>query len=312
MKAAQYNRYGGPEVIEIKNVQNPIPKKGQVLVEVHAASLNPFDYRLRLGYMKENIPLDFPFTIGGDYSGVVTDLGEDVSEFKIGDEIYGQALVLIGASGAIAEFTAANAENSALKPENVDFIQAASLPLVGSSVIQALEEHIKLKSGDKILIHGGAGGIGHIAVQLAKHLGAYVATTAGGDDIEFVKSFGADEAIDYKTQKFEELLHDFDAVFDTVGGETVERSFKVLRKGGVIVSMLGQPNPDLAKEQGITSIGQNTKITSERLKRLGELVDNGAIKPHVDKVFSLEKTKEAFEYLEKSHPRGKVVVKIKK
>ncbi|EKD65362.1 MAG: Alcohol dehydrogenase, zinc-containing [uncultured bacterium] len=311
MKAAQYNRYGGPEVIEIKNVQNPIPKKGQVLVEVHAASLNPFDYRLRLGYMKENIPLDFPFTIGGDYSGVVTDLGEDVSEFKIGDEIYGQALVLIGASGAIAEFTAANAENSALKPENVDFIQAASLPLVGSSVIQALEEHIKLKSGDKILIHGGAGGIGHIAVQLAKHLGAYVATTAGGDDIEFVKSFGADEAIDYKTQKFEELLHDFDAVFDTVGGETVERSFKVLRKGGVIVSMLGQPNPDLAKEQGITSIGQNTKITSERLKRLGELVDNGAIKPHVDKVFSLEKTKEAFEYLESGHPKGKVVVKIR-
>lgn len=312
MKAAQYNRYGGPDVIEVNNdASNPSASPGQVLIEVHAASLNPFDDKLRLGYMKEMIPLKFPFTIGGDFSGVVKELGKNVFEFKAGDEIYGQALGLTGSSGSIAELASANVENCSLKPRNADFIQAASLPLVGSSAIQALEEHAKLKSGQKILIQGGAGGIGHIAVQLAKHLGAYVAATASGYDMEFVKSLGADEAIDYKTQKFEDELSDFDAVFDTAGGETTDRSFKILKKGGVIVSMLGQPNPELAKQYGVTSIGQNTKITSARLNRLTELVEKGAVKPHIDKVFPLEQTKEAFEYLEKSHPRGKVVVKIK-
>lgn len=312
MKAAQYNQYGGPEVIEVNNnASNPSASPGQVLVEVHVASLNPFDDKLRLGYMKEMIPLKFPFTIGGDFSGVVKELGEGVMDLKIGDEAYGQALVLNGGSGGIAEIASANVGNCALKPKSIDFFQAAALPLVGSSAILALEEYIKLKNGNKILIHGGAGGIGHIAVQLAKHLGAYVAATASGDDIEFVKSLGADEAIDYKTQKFEEVLHDFDAVFDTVGGETTDKSFKILKKGGVIVSMLGAPNPELAKQYGVTSIGQNTKVTPARLKHLTELVDDGAVKPHIDKVFPFDQTREAFEHLEKSHPRGKVVVRIK-
>ena len=312
MKAAQYNKYGGPEAIEINGkAPNPSASLGQVLVEVHAASLNPFDYKLRLGYMKEMIPLKFPVTIGGDFSGVVTQLGEGVSEFKIGDEVYGQALVLNGGSGACAEFAASNVANAAHKPKSVDHIKAASLPLVGASAIQALEVHIKLKSGDRILIHGGSGGIGSIVIQLAKSIGAYVATTVGTDSIEFVKNLGADEVIDYKNQKFEELLKDFDAVFDTVGGETVNKSFKVLKKGGVIVSMLGAPNPELAKEYNVTAIGQNTRINDKTLSRLTELVEKGVIKAQVDKVFPFEQTKEAFEYFEKGHPRGKVVVKIK-
>jgi len=312
MKAAQYNKYGGPEAIEINGkAPNPSASLGQVLVEVHAASLNPFDYKLRLGYMKEMIPLKFPVTIGGDFSGVVTQLGEGVSEFKIGDEVYGQALVLNGGSGAFAEFAASNVANAAHKPKSVDHIKAASLPLVGASAIQALEVHIKLKSGDRILIHGGSGGIGSIVIQLAKSIGAYVATTVGTDSIEFVKNLGADEVIDYKNQKFEELLKDFDAVFDTVGGETVNKSFKVLKKGGVIVSMLGAPNPELAKEYNVTAIGQNTRINDKTLSRLTELVEKGVIKAQVDKVFPFEQTKEAFEYFEKGHPRGKVVVKIK-
>jgi len=312
MKTAQYNRYGGPEVIEINN-SAPMPFAGenQILVEIYAASLNPFDVSLRSGRLKEMIPLQFPVTIGGDFSGVVTNLGEDVSEFKIGDKVYGQALVLTGASGAVAEFATSNVANSALKPKSIDFVESASLPLVGSSAIQALEEHIKLKSGDKILIHGGAGGIGHIAVQLAKHLGAYVATTVSGDDMEFAKNLGADKVIDYKSEKFEDKIHDFDAVFDTVGGETMDKSFKVLKRGGVIVSMLGAPNPNFAKQHGVTAIGQNTKITSEKLNRLAELVDNGSIKPHIDRVFPLEKTREASKLLEEGHPQGKVVVKIK-
>lgn len=312
MKAAQYNKYGGPEVIEInENAPKPTVASGQVLVEVHAASLNPFDYKLRTGYMQKMIPLKFPFTIGGDFSGVVVELGPNVSGFKIGDEVYGQALVLNGGSGAIAEFAASNVANAAHKPKSVDHIKAASLPLVGASAIQALEEHIKLKSGQKILIHGGAGGIGSIAIQVAKALGAYVAATVGTENVEFAKGLGADKVLDYKTEKFEEMLHDFDAVFDTVGGETAERSFRVLRKGGVIVSMLGAPNPDLAKKYGITAIGQNTVTNSQRLVRIAEFVEKGAVKPQVDKVFSLDQTKEAFEYLETAHPRGKVVVKVK-
>ena len=320
MKAAQYNRYGGPEVIEVNNnTPKPSPGAGQVLVEVYAASLNPFDFKLREGFMKGMIPLKFPFTIGGDFSGVVSGLGPSVDaasdaadgDFKVGDQVYGQALVLNGGSGALAEVCTSNVTNSALKPKSIDFLESAALPLVGSSAIQALEDHIKPKKGDKILIHGGSGGIGHIAVQLAKHLGAYVAATASGNDINFVKSIRADEVIDYKNQTFEDLLTDFDAVFDTVGGETREKSFKVLKKGGIIVSMLGAPNPELATQYGVTAIGQNTRVTSAKLNRLTELVDNGAIKPYIHKVFPLEQTKEAFEYLKKGHPRGKVIVKIK-
>ena len=267
------------------------------------------------------IPLKFPFTMGGDFSGVVIQLGDGVYDFKIGDKVYGQALVLNGGSGAFAQFAASNAANTSLMPKSVSFLQAAALPLVGGSAIQALEEHIKLKRDptsakasagkQKILIHGGAGGIGHIAVQLAKHLGAHVAATASGDSVKLVKKLGADEAIDYKTQKFEEILHDFDAVFDTVGGEITDRSFKVLKRSGIIVSMLGAPNPALAKQYGVTAIGQNTRVDNKILARLTEFVEQGAIEAQVDKVFPLEQVREAFEYLENSHPRGKVVVKIK-
>lgn len=312
MKAGQYSRYGGPEVIEINdNAPKPSAGKGQVLVEVHGASLNPFDVTLRSGYLKERIPLKFPVTIGGDFSGIVREVGKEVSDFKVGDEVYGQALILNGGSGSLAEFTTMKTSSIARKPKNLNHVDAASLPLVGSSAIQVLEEHIKLKSGQKILIHGGAGGIGSIAIQVAKSIGAYIATTVGTDSIEFVKKLGADEAIDYKTQKFENILKDFDAVFDTVGGKTAEKSFKVLKSGGVIVSMLGAPNPELAKQYSVTAIGQNTRVNNKTLARLTELVENGAVKPQVDKAFPLEEAKEAFEYFENGHTRGKVVLKIK-
>jgi alcohol dehydrogenase len=312
MKAAQYTTYGNANVIEITaEAQVPTLKEGQILVEAYAASLNPFDYKLRLGYMKEMIPLTFPVTIGGDFAGVVKEVSSDVTEFSVGEEVYGQSIVVNGGSGSLSEFTAANTKNTAKKPASLDFSEAASLVLVGVSSIQALEDHIKLASGQKILIHGGAGGIGTIAIQLAKHLGAYVTTTVGSDDHELAKSLGADEVIDYKTEKFEEKVSDYDAVFDTVGGETMVKSFTVLKKGGVLVSMAGQPDQDRATELGITAIGQMTATTSDRLNRLSGLVDEGVIKPQIDKTFSLDQAAEAFEYLEKSHPKGKVVVSIK-
>lgn len=313
MKAVQINKYGDSSVMEVTgSAQTPELKTGQVLVEVNAASLNPVDKAVREGYMQKMLPLSFPFTLGGDFAGKVSEVGEGVTEFKLGDEIYGQAIPLNGGSGSMAEFVAANSANTALKPKSVNFEEAGALPLVGASALQALEENIKLQKDQKILIHGGAGGIGHIAIQLAKSMGAYVATTVQTKDAEFVKSLGADEVIDYKTQDFTDTLKDFDAVFDTAGGENSDKSFQVLKKGGIIVSMVGQPNQELAQKYEVTAIGMGTQTDTVHLNRLTELVDSGKIKVHVDKVFPLEKVQEAFKYQEETHPQGKVVLKIKK
>ena len=319
MKAVQISSYGGIEVLSVnENVPEPKAGEGQVLVEVHAASINPFDWKLRQGYAKEYIKLEFPATIGGDFSGKVVGLGENAADFAVGDEVYGQAAVIAGGTGAFAQKLAAPVGKIAKKPQKADFLQAAALPLVGQSALQALETHIALKPKQKILIHGGAGGIGHVAIQLAKALGAYVATTISADDVDFVKEPGADEVLDYKAEKFEEKLSEFDAVFDTVGGEVTDKSFKVLKKslpagrqGGVIVSMAGAPSEHLAKEYGVNAIGQNTQGDRERLERLAELVDSGKIKVHIDGVFSLDEVKEAFSHQEQGHPRGKVVLKIR-
>lgn len=310
MKSAQFTDYGGPEVITINEVPKLTPSRAQVLIEVHVAAINPFDYKLRRGYMKDAMPLNLPLTIGGDLSGVVVEVGSEVADFKVGDGIFGQSYAFAGGSGAIAEYAVADQGNIAIKPGTIDHIQSGSLPLVGVSAIQALEQHINLAKGQKILIHGGAGGIGSIAIQLAKHIGAYVATTATAEDSEFVKNLGADEVIDYEKEKFEEKLIGFDAVFDTVGGDVTNKSFKVLKKGGVLVSMLGAPSEELAKEYGVEVVGQNTQTNSKNLSHLAELVDQGVIKPQVDKVFTLEQTKEAFEYIETGHPKGKVVLSI--
>lgn len=326
MKAVQINAYGANEVLEINdNVSKPSAGEGQVLVEAYAASINPFDLAVRAGYTKEMFPLKFPATLGGDFAGVVTEAGKDSSlkqslrsspaqrgaGLKVGDEVYGQAILLNGGSGSFAEFAAANMANSALKPQNISFLQAASLPLAGVSALQALEDHIKLKKNQKILIHGGAGGIGSIAIQLAKAIGAYVATTVSADDVDFARKLGADEAMDYKKEDFTKKLKGFDAVFSTVGGEVVDKSFTVLKSDGIIVSMLGSPNEEFAKKHGIVAVGQNTQTNADRLSRLAKYIESGKIKPQVDKVFSLAKAKEAFEYLEKGSPRGKVVLKIK-
>lgn len=307
MKAVQITKYGTHEVLEItQNTPSPTPNKNQILVEMFAASINPYDVKLVSGMFKEMMPLTFPFTPGGDFAGVVKELGKDVTDVSVGDEVFGQ-----GSSGSFAEMVVANTTNIAKKPKSVNFNKAAALPLVGACAIQALEEHITLKKGQKLLIHGGAGGIGHVAIQLAKGLGAYVATTVSMDDRDFAKSLGADEIIDYKTQKFETLLKNFDAVFDTVGGETTTKSFAVLRQGGILVSMLGKPNVERAKEKNITVIGQNTNTNTRHLTRLAELVDTGKIKVHVDKEFFLEEIQKAFKYQQDAHPRGKVVITIK-
>ena len=314
MKSAQIKRYGSSEVIEI-NQMTPTPNlaTGKVLVDVKVAAINPIDWKIREGYMQQMIPLQFPSTLGMDFSGIIKHVGEGVSpsDFKQDDEVYGQAGVTNGGSGAFAEVALANVKSIAHKPNRLSHVEAAALPLVGVSAWQALIENIGLSKDQKILIHGGAGGIGSIAIQLAKKLDAYVATTASTNDKQFVEMLGADEVIDYKTQTFEDMIHDYDAVFDTVGGETYARSFRVLTKGGIIVSMLEQPNSELMRQFGVKAIFQFTQVNRERLTKLAELVDQkNNIDIHVDKTFPLDEAGKALDYQKNAHPRGKIVLAI--
>jgi alcohol dehydrogenase len=314
MKSAQVKRYGSSEVIEI-NQMTPTPNlaAGKVLVVVKVAGINPIDWKIREGYMQQMIPLQFPSTLGMDFSGVIKQVGQGVSssDFKHDDEVYGQAGVTNGGSGAFAESALANAERIAHKPKRLSHVEAAALPLVGVSAWQALVENIGLSKDQKILIHGGAGGIGSIAIQLAKKLDAYIATTASTNDKQFVQELGADQVIDYKSQNFEDILHDYDAVFDTVGGETYRRSFKVIKKGGgIIVSMLEQPNSELMNQYGIKAIFQFTQVNRERLTKLAQWVDQNNIRVNVEKTFSLDEAGKALDYQKDVHPRGKVVLTV--
>jgi NADPH:quinone reductase-like Zn-dependent oxidoreductase len=311
MKSAQINKYGSSEVIEInQSTSEPTVSSGKVLVTIKAAGVNPADWKIREGGLQQLVSLQFPSTLGIDFSGVIKQVGEGVSpsDFKQGDEVYGQAGVINGGSGAFAEMALANTESIANKPKRLSHAEAAGLPLVGVSAWQALVENIGLSKGQKILIHGGAGGIGSIAIQLAKYLGADVATTVSINDKQFVQELGADQVIDYKTQTFEDLLHDYDAVFDTVGDETYRRSFKVIKKGGVIVSMLDQPDSELMNQYGVKAIFQFTQADRERLTKLTQWVDENNIRVNVEKTFLLDEAGDALDYQKDVHPRGKVVL----
>ncbi len=307
MKAVQIKKFGGPEVLEISDIEKPKPGKGQVLVKVYASSVNPFDVKFS-GGMMPNAKL--PIILGGDMAGVVAEVGDGVENVSVGKKVYGSANALAGATGAFAEFAAIPTGMIAKMPSNIDFKEAAASVLVGVSAVQGLLEHMKLQPGQKILIHGGAGGIGTMAIQIAKSIGAFVATTATGDGIDYVKKLGADQVINYKNENFEEVLQDFDAVFDTVGGQTYEKSFKVLKKGGVIVSMLMAPDEKLMQEYGVTAISQFTQVTTERLNTLTDFIENKGLKIHIDKVFLLEKIKEAFQEKQSEDIKGKIVIDV--
>lgn len=310
MKAAQLKEYGGKDSVII-NPNTPIPGivPETVRVKVIVAGLNPFQWKLREGQAKSYLPLKLPATLGTDFAGTIEEVAGDVSDFKPGDDVYGQSSLMQG--GALAEFAIAKKDAIAPKPEKLSFAEAAALPLVGCSAWEALSETIQLNSGQSVLIHGGAGGIGSIAIQLAKHLGAYVVTTVSSDDIQYAKSLGVDEVIDYKSEDFEDKVSNMDAVFDTVGGEVYKKSFEVLKPGGIIVSMLEQPNKELEEKYQVKAVYESAKVTRERLEKLTELVDQGILTIHIDKTFPLSEAPEALEYQKTGHPRGKVVVDVK-
>lgn len=310
MKAAQINEYGDSSVIHIVDTEKPSVSKDQVLVEVHASSLNPVDSSIRAGVFKDMIPLQFPVTLGGDLAGVITEVGDGVEGFVVGDKVYGQSLVINGTSGALAEFATAKAGKIAKMPANLDFQQAASLPLAASSAVQALLYHAKLQAGQKVFIHGGSGGIGSIAIQVAKAQGAYVATTATGRGIDLVKQLGADEVIDYKVEGFTTRLHDFDVVLNNAPNE-FDKTLRVLKPGGIGVSLTGPADEALAEQLDVTAIYQSSSVTNEILNTLTEMVESGKIVPQVAKVYPLNDVAKAFDERENGSVLGKIVIAIR-
>ncbi len=310
MKAAQINEYGDATAINVVEADKPSVSEGNVLVQVYAASLNPWDSAVRSGGASSFMPLTFPVTVGGDMYGEVVTVGEGVTGLSVGDKVYGTAGVPSG-SGAFAEFATANPGNLAIAPANLSATDIASLPMVGVSALQALTEYLHLQSGQKILIQGGGGGIGSVAVQIAKSLGAYVAATANTASVGLVKELGADQVIDYTNEDFTKTISDYDAVFDTVGGETFTKSLSVLKAGGIAGTMIANID-NIEVPDGITVVRTDSQATTERLTKLCKLIEQGIVTPRVGKIFPLEETKEAFIARESGSVAGKIVLEVSK
>lgn len=309
MQAVRVHQYGGPEVVRLDGIPRPKPAPDEVLVRVHAAGVNPLDWKIRAGYLQQVMPLPLPFTLGADISGVVEAIGDGTLGFSPGDEVFGQSAVFSGGSGAFAEFATAPATAIERKPAALSHIEAAALPVAGVSAWQAVTEHLSISHGQHVLIHGGAGGVGAFAIQIAKYLGARVTATASAHNIDYVRSLGADEVIDYRSHAFDQNGHKADAVLDTVGGETYERSFRILRPGGRIVSLLEPPRQALMNEYGVQASILYGQVTLDRLSALGRLAGQGALRVHVDRTYPLAQASDALLHVERSSIRGKTVLR---
>ena len=307
MKVALFQDYAAP--VEIAEIPKPTLKDDSVLIEVHAASLNPIDNILRAGYMKDFLPLTFPHVMGYDVSGDVVEVGNNVQSVKVGDAVFARPNQ--DDAGAIAEFARVKENELAIIPVNLSYTDAASVPLAGLTAWQALVTKGNLKEGDKVLIHAGSGGVGTYAIQIAKHLGAYVATTTSAKNVELVQSLGADLVIDYKAKKIENELSEYDLVVDMLGGETMANSFKVLKKGGTLISIKGQDTDGLAEKYGIRFEAFFMSPDGNMLAELGALISDGIVKPVIDSVFPMEQAAAAYDRLATGHTVGKIVVTIK-
>jgi NADPH:quinone reductase-like Zn-dependent oxidoreductase len=333
MKAFLVERYGGAEALQAGEVPDPEMGADDVLVRIHAASVNPVDIKIRNGDLKAVLPLRAPFVLGNDVAGTVVAVGAGVTRFAVGDEVYAHPNE--NRMGTFAELIAIHQDDVAVKPSTLSMAEAASVPLVGLTAWQALVERAGLRPGQKVLIHAGAGGVGTIAIQLAKHLGASVATTASETKTGLVKDLGADVVIDYRKQAFETLLHDYDVVLDTVGGDTLDTSLQVLRPGGTVVSIAGPPDPAFARDFGANPVIRLAiaalsyrirrrarrhhvtysylflKASGNQLRELTALIDAGIIRPVVDSVFDFDQTRDALAHLEQGRTKaGKVVIRM--
>jgi NADPH:quinone reductase-like Zn-dependent oxidoreductase len=306
MKANYIEAYGGADAVTFGELAAPAAGPDDLLVTVKAASINPIDWKMREGYLKANLALKFPYVLGRDFSGVVTGKGANVRDFAVGDEVFGVVDGLRG--GAHGEILATNQELAAQKPRSIDHVAAASLPLAAATAMISLDDTGKLKSGERILIHGGAGGVGAVAVQFAKALGAWVAATASRANLGKLKELGADLAIDYGADDFTTRLSDLDLVFDTVGGETHRRSQAVLKPGGRLIYIAAAPLPQGEPRPGITITRADIRGKRPLFERLASLVDQGKIKPQVARVLKLSQAAEAYELGRTGAVRGKIVL----
>jgi NADPH:quinone reductase-like Zn-dependent oxidoreductase len=314
MKAVRLHEYGGPEVLKYEEVPRPLAWNDEVLVRVHGSGINPFDAKVRAGHMRGTLDHTLPLILGWDFSGVIEEVGNEVTSFKVGDAVYGRPDTQ--RNGSYAEYVAVRATEIAQKPRNIDHVHAAAVPLAALTAFQALfgtdarEPSIDLSRGQRILIHGASGGVGSFAVQLARWRGARVIATSSKEHLGFVRELGAEEVVDYQAQSFESVVKDVDAVLDLVGGDVTKRSIQVLRPGGVLASTLGGLSEEEANEHGIRSVSVLTRTSSTELAAIGSLIEESVIKVSVSQIFSLEEAQKAHEAIEAGHTRGKIVLRI--
>jgi NADPH:quinone reductase-like Zn-dependent oxidoreductase len=305
MKAVRIHDFGGPEVMQFEDLPVLEPKHDEILLRVHAASVNPVDYKTYEGKYPAVTRDKLPMTLGRDASGTVENCGPDAQIPKRGDAVY----AMLGRDrGAFAEYVIVKPGEGAPKPARASHVEAAAVPLAGLTAWQGLFDHGHLKAGQRVLIHGGAGGVGHLAIQFAKAKGATVLTTVSADDLDFVRQLGVDQAIDYKAQRFDEVARDIDLVFDLVAGETQDRSWAVLKPGGVLVSTLGQPSQEKAEKHHARGVGYQAQPNAGQLADIARLIDDGKVRPVVSATFPFADVRAAEQALERGHVRGKIVV----
>jgi NADPH:quinone reductase-like Zn-dependent oxidoreductase len=309
MKAVRIHKYGGPEVLQYEDAPRPKPQSGEVLIRVHAAGVNPIDWQVREGHLKDVFPHSFPFVPGWDVSGVVEEVGAGVTRFKPGDEVYSVPDLL--RDGAYAEYIAVRESELALKPKSLHHVHAAAVPVAALTAWQALFDTGQLEPGQRVLIHAGAGGVGHLAIQLAKWKNAHVVATASTKNQKLLRELGADETIDYTQQRFEDIARKIDIVLDTIGGETQERSFGVLHKGGVLVSLVQPPSEEKANAHGVRAMMFGAQPNGAQLGEIAKLIDAGKVKPTVDRILPLSEARRAHELSKSGHTRGKIVLRVK-
>jgi NADPH:quinone reductase-like Zn-dependent oxidoreductase len=305
IRKVRIQRFGGPDVLRLEQVETSMPDALQVLVGVKAASVNPVDFKIRSGQYPAVNEDRLPYSLGRDVAGIVEKCGAQATRFNVGDEVVG--MVGIG-GGGYADKVVLDQAAIARKPQEIDYVHAAAIPLAGQTAWQGLFRYGELKAGQVVLIHGGTGGVGHFAVQFAKAKGARVLTTVSTDNLKFARSLGADVVIDYKTQRFEEFSQGLDMVFDLVDGETRERSWKLLKKGGVLVSTLTDPSQQAAARHGVRALRYTVEADGKELEEILSLVASGRIKPHVEKTYPLDQAAQALSCVENGRSVGKIVL----
>src|SRR5436309_318377 len=309
MKAVRIHEYGGPEVLQYEDAPRPKPQTDEVLIRVHAAGVNPIDWKVREGYMKDFWPHKFPLILGWDLSGVVEEVGPRVSQFKRGDEVYG--LPDPTRNGAYADYIVVRESELALKPKSLHHPRAAAVPLAALTAWQSLFDTAQLQPGQRVLIHAGSGGVGHFAVQFAKWKGAYVFATASTKNQELLRKLGVDEPIDYTQKRFEDIARRIDIVLDTLGNETQERSWSVLKKGGVLVSLVQPPSEEKAKELGVRAALLGAQPSGAQLAEIAKIIDSGELAPIIDRILPLSEARRAHELSQSGHTHGKIALRVK-